>query len=482
MAMTAKEFEASALSAIAAYPGIAALAAAGDPRIVVQIKAMATMLEMLSVQADVTLYEPFVKTREATVLADAAMRGVMPLARSAVVLLAVTNSHTEPYVLADGRRLMDPKGRVFAVDSAVTIPPGATINVRCAQRAVRTETHACTNPRAFYTIEVPQTTEPVYLCGLEVWRRTSADQLEQFAYRPEWFNVTPGEKVYQIEVDERRRMWVQFGKDGVVGYAPRLGDTFELRIAESTGAVTDLAVDDPFTPEYVYTVADSMMSARLLSVSDNGSAPAGIDELRIMARYPAIYDHNAVYLGEFSSLLRRYLSNIRFLAVWNEQIEEAARGPNLDSVNTLFVAGLVTDMTDAAFQERAAALIRRADTSYKIRFVQPVIAPVGVTITARVAVVHDLAAVEAQIRSLVLGRYADGRPAVSEGLRIPIKVQDITKMLRDGVPALQDNLGDFDVRVSLPSPGLPENFLQVTPSSLTVNVVHAEHSTGLWNY
>lgn len=482
MALTSKEFEAAALSAIAAYPSIAALAAAGDPRIVAQIKAMAAMLEMLSVQADITLYEPFVKAREATVLADASMRGIMPLARSATVLLSVTNGHAEAHVLQDGRRLMDPKGRIFTVESAVTIAPGATVTVRCAQRAVRVETHAVTSPRPFYSIEVPQTTEPVYLCGLEVWRRTSADTLEQFAYRPEWFNVNPDDKVYQVEVDERRRMWVQFGKDQVVGYAPRLGDTFELHIAESSGAVTDLAVDDPFVPEYVYTLADSLMSARLLSVSDNGSAPAGIDELRIVARYPAIYDHNAVYLGEFASLLRRYLSNIRFLAVWNEQIEEAARGPSLDSVNTLFVAGLVTDMADAAFQERAAALIRRADTSYKIKFVAPVITPVGVTVTARVAVVHDLAAVQAQIRALVLGRYADGCVAVSEGLRNPIQVQGITKMLRDNVPALQDNLGDFEVRVNVPSPGLPENFLQVTPASLTVNVVHAEHSTGLWNY
>lgn len=482
MAHTAKQFEAAALSAVAQYPHIAAMAAAGDPRIIVQIKAMSTMLEMLSVQLDVTQYEPFLKAREATVLADAAMRGVMPLARSAVVTLEVTNNHSSPYVLADGRRMLDPKGRIFTVDNATTIQPGATVTVRCSQRAVRIAQHVINAPRPFYTIEVPQTDEPVYLCGMEVWRRAADDQLEQFAYVPEWFNVNPGDKVYQVEVDERRRMFVQLGKDGVVGYEPRLGESFELHISESSGSITDLNIGDDFTTEYVYTVADSAMVAKLASISDNGSEPAGIDELRIISKYPALYDHNAVYLGEFTVLLRRYLSNVLFLSVWNEQVEEAARGPSIDSVNTLFVSGLVTDMTDAAFRARVTGLIKRADTSYKIRFVSAVPTPVTVAVSARVAVVHDLAAVAAQIRSLIMGRYASGCAAVSEGMRNPIRVQDITKMLRDSVPALQDNLGDFNVSVSVPTPYLPESFLQVTESSLSIEIVHADHSTGLWNY
>jgi hypothetical protein len=482
MSLTAKQFEAAALSAIAQYPGIAALAAAGDPRVIVQIKSFAVMLEMLSVQLDTTQFEPFAKARDATVLADAAMRGILPLARSAVIVLDVTNHHSAAYALADGRRLMDPHGRIFCIDTAVTIQPGQTVRVRGVQRTIRTVAHQVGLPRPFYSIEVPQTTEPVYLSGLELWRRASEDVLEQFAYVPEWFNVGVDEKVFQVEVDEQRRMFVQLGKQDVVGYGARLGDNFELRISESVGALNDLAVGDQLTPEYVYTPADSMMMARLVSVSDNGSAPSGIDELRIISRYPAIYDHNAVYLGEFTVLLRRYLPAIRFLAVWNEQVEEAARGPNLDSVNSIFVAGLVTNMTDAVFRERVAALIYKADTSYKLRFVAPVITPIAVTVTARIAVVHDLAAVTAQIRALIIGRYADGCAAVSEGLRNPIKVQAITKMLRDEVPALQDNLCDFHVSVAAPSAALPENFLQVTEASLIVNAVHAEHSTGLWNY
>jgi hypothetical protein len=410
------------------------------------------------------------------------MRGILPLARSAVIVLSVTNHHSAPYTLADGRRLMDPRGRIFAVDTSVTIPPGQAVQVRCVQRTVRTVSHQVGLPRHFYAIEVPQTSEPVYLSGLELWRRVSEDALEQFAYVPEWVNVLPGDKVFQVEVDERRRMFVQLGKSEVVGYGASLGDHFELRISESVGALDDLAVGDQFTPEYVYTAADSAMVARLVSVSDNGSAPAGIDELRIISRYPALYDHNAVYLGEFTALLRRYLPSIRFLAVWNEQIEEAARGPSLDNVNSLFVAGLVTNMADTTFRERVSALIAKADTSYKIRFVTPVITPVSVSVVAKVAVVHDLASVTAQIRSLILGEYADGCSAVSEGLRNPIKVRAISVMLRDDVPALQDNLCDFHVSVSLPTPVLPEHFLQVTDTSLAVEVVHAEHSTGLWNY
>lgn len=481
MAYSIQQLEAAAINAASQFPAVAQFIQAGDPRVLAQLRAQAAMLAMISAQVDVAQFEPFVKARDATVLADATLKGVLPLSRAARVYVEFVNNDDTAFALSEGRRLIDGKGRVYMVDSAVSLPPGGKGTVVCVQRAERVQVHTVTADQPFYRIEVEQTPEPVFLNSLTVWRRQAPANV-RFRYAPDWFNVSPGELAYQVETDERRRMWVQFGSRGVIGEAPMPGDVFELRIMESSGVVDDLRIGEELNLEYTYSQADARLRCTLVRVEDTGSEPHNMAELRIMARYPAIYDHNAVYLGEFAFLLRRYISNVRFLSVWNEQIEEAVRGANVGNINRLFVAGLVTDMSDADFRNRCAELIRRADNSYRITFVDPIPMPVMVTVVARVAVVHDLAGVQAQVRSVLLANYSDGAPAVSEGMRNPIRQQAVYRLLRDQVPALQDELSDYTVRIDLPARALPEHFLQMSDESISISVVHADHSTGLWNY
>jgi hypothetical protein len=45
-----------------------------------------------------------------------------------------------------------------------------------------------------------------------------------------------------------------------------------------------------------------------------------------------------LYLGEFDFLVRRNYTTLKFLSVWNETMEEDARGANVANINTLFVA------------------------------------------------------------------------------------------------------------------------------------------------
>jgi hypothetical protein len=476
-APTAREIEAAALASLAAFPTVARLVAAGDPRVLAQIRAQAAMLAMLAEQVENARFEPFVKSRDSTVLADATLKGILPLARSCRVSLTVKNNDAAPFTVTANRRLLDPKGRIFMVDSDVIIAPGQTATVAATQRTTRSIAHTVTAPAPFYRMEVSTGEGDTYITGLQVFKGS-----DEFTYVPDWFNVEPSDLIYQVETDERRRLLVCMGATDVVGYGVLAGDEFEMRVTECEGKIEDLQTGAAFGLEYVLTVADGKQELTLDAVTDTGAAPPTISDLRVMARYPSIYDHNAVYLGEFDMMLRRYITGIRFLSVWNEQIEESFRGPDEDNINTLFVSGVVDGMSDPVFQARARELIARADDSYGVVFVPAVVKAIPVTITGQIAVVHDKATVEAQIRGVILANYASGSPLVSSGMSNPLRVQAIAKLLKENVPAFQDAVSDFSVSVTLGGTPNPEDFVQITNASLTVTLVNANHNGGLWNH
>lgn len=476
-APTAREIEAAALASLAAFPNVARLVQAGDPRVLAQIRAQAAMLAMLAEQVDLAQFEPFVKARDSSVLADATLKGILPLARSCRVTLTVKNNDAAPFTMTANRRLLDPKGRIFMVDADVTVAAGATAQVAATQKTTRTIGHTVVAPTPFYRMEVSSGEAGTYITGLQVFKGGG-----EFSYVPDWFNVKPGDLFYQVETDERRRLLVCMGASDIVGYGVVAGDEFELRVAECEGKIEDLQPGAAFGLEYILTVPDGKQEISLNAVTDAGAVPPTMADLRVMARYPSIYDHNAVYLGEFDMMLRRYITGIRFLSVWNEQIEEQFRGPNEDHINTLFVSGIVDGMSNAVFEARVRELIARADDSYSVVFVPTAVRAIPVTVTGQIAVVHDKATVDAQIRGAILAQYASGSPLVSAGMSNPLRVQAITKLLKDSIAAFQDAVSDFNVAVTLGSAPKPEDFVQITNASLTVTLTNANHNGGLWNH
>lgn len=477
-APTKDQIYAAALAELAAFPAVAQFVQAGDPRVLAQIGAQAAMLAMLAEHVDVAQFEPFLKARDSTVLADASLKGVLPLARACRLTLTAQNAAAAAFSLPAGRRLMDPKGRIYEVEASATVPAGGSAPVQCVQRTRRTQVHAVTAPGPFYAAQVESGSADNALEALQVVKQPGAE----FFYAPDWFNVRPGDLAYQVETDERRRLWVQFGSQGAVGYQVAAGDVFEFQVSECRGRIEDLSAGASFSFEYILTAEDGAVRLSLLEVIDQGADPLSAQDLRLMARYPSIYDHNAVYLGEFDFLLRRYISPVTFLSVWNEQIEEAARGPDVLNINTLFVAAVVPSMATPTLEARVRELIARADDSYQVRFVSAVPTPVAVRVAASISVVHDVATVEAQIRAAILSQYGAGAVGVSKGLSSPVRYQAIAKILRADVPALQDDQADFSVEVTTPATLLPEMFLHVSPASLTVTVERAKFNNGLWNY
>lgn len=474
-APTKEDIRQAALNALSQFPAVALAVQAGQQRVLAQIGAQVEMLSLVVDHTEVSRFEAFTKTRDSTILADASLKGILPVARACRVNVSLQNNGSAAFQVAAGRRFLDSKGRLYQADAAVTVPAGQSAQVALTQKDVRTVTHQVVIPQPFYQIQVPLS-DSLHLAMLGVWK-----SVVEFGYSPDFFNILPGQLAYTVETDELRRLWVRMGDSSRVGYSVVAGDTFELRITECEGEITDLSTGEAFTLEYILTPADGQVKAALSSVEDSGANPPTMDELRVMARYPAIYDHNAVYLGEFDELLRRYISP-RFLSVWNEQIEESVRGPNKDSINTLFVSGLVTGMSTTAFQARVRELVRRADDSYRVAFVATDIEPVAVSVDASISVVHDVASVESQIRAAVLAAFGDGSKAVSQGMRNPIRVQEINKILKAKVPALQDDAADFKVTVTLPAAVLPEQYLHISVDSLSVNVRRANFGNTLWSY
>lgn len=474
------DFDAAIAAAVSSRPAAATAYRAGDPRLLAMMDAMSTMLAMLSQQLDVAEAEPFLKARTSTVMADAALKGILPLAKPARVTLTVTNSGTVPVPIAAGRGVLDGKGNRYAVEGSATVAGLGTASITAVQLTSRQFTHTVAGSVPFYELPVGESPEGAFLAGLDV-----EDATGPFIYSPDFCNVAPGVRVFHVEVDENRGVFIRFGAadpvlGDVVGHQPANGDTLTVTVRECSGQV-ELATGAGFALEYVTTPEEAALGLVLDEVTSAGAAPPDNDLLRMLARYPSLHDSNAVFLSNFDFLLRRHLAGVQFISVWNEQVEEAVRGPSVANINNLFVSFVISGQTVGASEAQIRQIIRRADDSYAVVFVpaQPLAVPVNVS--ASVSVVHDTADVAAQIKAVLLAEYGANSLAASRGLQRSFRLQTLNELLRQRVPALQDQVSDFSVVIgSTPAP-LPEDYRYFSAGSISVGVTRIADSTGLWS-
>jgi hypothetical protein len=465
------------------YDQVAALRRAGDPRYFQHQEAMATMFAMLSQQIEVAMMEPFNKVRDATVLADAALKGVIPKASSARVKLRVQNaSQAAPFYMAVGRKLLDADGLLYEVDSPATIPAAATESapgegfVEAVQRTTRSVSHVVNSSEGFYAIEVPRAEDGSHLAGIKV---DGADG-SSFRYSPGFVNVSPGDLVYTVESDEYQRVFVKFGLSDVVGYQPPAGYAVTLTLTDSNGDVRPV-MGSQFSLEYSYTVADGLVTISMEELLLAGSDPMNVAELRELCRHQSAYDQSAVYLGEFDFLVRRNITNLRYLSVWNEQIEESARGASLSNINKLFVSFVEPqEASHAAVFAEIKRLILTADDGYEVVDVPALERNFQLTVSAQVARVHDVAAVTQQIREAILAEYGVDSLMTKRGMLV-LQFKRVYEFLHSKIPALQDSSSDFNVAII--DSGLtpkPEHWRFVSPASLTVVVTSTDYSVENW--
>lgn len=441
-----------------------------------QLDAMATMAHMISVQVETAAVEAYIKARDGTVLADAAAKGVLPLGKPARVVVVATNAGISPVTLAAGRRLADGKGRIYRVEGAVTVPAGGSASVTLVQSTVREYSTTVAVSVPFQQLQIAPAEDGSHFVGVSI-----ADADGAYTYAPDYASVEFGAKAYNVETDEYRRMYAVFGSDGSTGQQPQIGDVLTFTITECAGELDDLQAGSAYSLESINTAAEGSLEFELDEVTDTGADPHDIASLRTMARYQGLHDENAVFRGQWDLLLRKHLgNNLLFLSLWNEQVEEEARGASVDNINRLFVAAEVDGQSASLTQQAVKRIIKRADNSYRITHVSPRECVIPVAVTASVPAINDPDDVSAQIKSALVEKYGRGSAAASRGLSRGWRDRDAHALLADKVTALQDNVSDYRVLVGSYGDVLPEDWAYVTSASITVTVTRVSDQTGLW--
>ena len=495
--LTKADFQKVISDTVDQYPAIAPLYQAGDPRITQHLDAMAAMLAMFSAQIETAMAEPFEKTRDATVLADAALRGIVRKSSSARVRLLVTNKSASSFTVDTGRNVFDSSGIVYRIETSATIGAGLTATVEATQIKTVEVVHTVANSEPFYSVEIEPSLDDAFLCGISV-----SDSFGEYEYRERYVNTLPDERVYHIEVDDRQRAYVRFGAQGVVGTQPLNGSTLTINTSYAVGDVSP-SYGSPFSFEYILSPIEASIEITMDSLLIAGQNPPDISMLRDLSRYPSVYDTNAVFLGEFDFMVRRNFQTLKFLSVWNEYAEEMARGPNYSNINTLFVACMSATGTEAvltepdyntpvapaviaeldltAEQKAIRAKILAADDSYKVTFYTPVISKIAMTINAVVSTAYIAADVQQKIIEAILLEYGEGTYTARRGKSRPL-YQRVYELLRKNVAALSGSKSDLTVSIIDP-PAItvrPEMWRYVDLSSLTVTVTTANVNAPSW--
>lgn len=484
--LTKADFQRAIRETIDNYPDLAIRYRANDPIILQHLEAIAAMLSMMAQSIDVARSEVFEKARDATVMADAAMRGIVPKARPARIEILVTNKSANPARLESGRRLQDSRGRPWIVMAGADIPAHGTAAIQAEQRTPVVFTHTVARDEPFYAIEI----QLALADGQKLASLTVLDDYGEWAFADHYTNVAAGDRAYHVEADDRQRVYVRMGMRDVVGVQPEIGTAITLRAEYTHGDVTP-SLNSPFAFESVQTPVDAFLSLTMQAMVINGQDPISMDVLRTLARYPSVYNANAVYLGEFDFLIRRKFPALRFLSVWNEGLEERVRGPSLDNINTLFIATLGEDGLEPVlefaesdggqgavipeaewtdFHHSIREVIARADDSYRVRFMTPVRTPQTWTVQALVGSAYLSDSVARRLREAMIKRYDIG--SMRHG-RVSVPIQEVYAYLREQVPEIAEPGADINVILPDQTLGPPEAWKFVTPDTLTVSVTAA---------
>lgn len=475
--LTMQDFLTAASNELANFPAVQELYNAGEPVVVAHMSAFASMLSLLSAQYEVAQAEPFEKTRPSTVLADAALKGIIPKARPALVSVTAVNSASSAFALAAGRVVLDSSGNPYSVETPVTVPANGSTTCTARQLRYRIIETTIALSAPFQRIEVTSPDDGWYISGFSV----ETDLKGGLTYQPEFTNVAVGDLVYHVETDEYRRTYVVFGAADIVGYQPVVGEIITITITETVGATAAPAAGSPFAWDYIAGPTDSYIKLSLAAILTPGGDPPDIPTLRELAKYPAVYAPGSLNRLDFE--VRRAFPDLAFLSVWNEQIEESVRDPDVANINRLFVSCLPPTGGDQETTEAAIlALIQRIDDSFRVSFVDAVPTDVEAEITAEVARVYDTAVVESQIIAALLAEYGATSTRARRGMLVPRK-KEAGAILEAAVPALAGDGADYAIVFPAISGGLlPEQFRRMTAGSISVTVTVVDYGDGNFGY
>jgi hypothetical protein len=237
---------------------------------------------------------------------------------------------------------------------------------------------------------------------------------------------------------------------------------------------------------FIATPSEQKISAAFLAGGEDsrvGSNPISIEKMRVLARYPALYDESAVFLGNFDFLVRRaYSERCHYIQVWNEAIQERMFPPaSISNINRLFVSFLPKNAGETTeIRNGIKALIAQADSLYDNRVVFRTSVPtqVGLTVNGRLSPIHNSEQVTEQIKSALLAEYGSGNASVSMWLPDGINLGDATKLIQDSVLAFSDNISYFSIGATSSTIYTPEKHVFLTENSINVALTRTADAGG----
>lgn len=468
------------------YPDIAERWRVGDPTVRAMLTSIVEAAIFLKRDNDVNSIEPFIKSKNRTIIADAINKGVLPVATPCQYQLTVENGSSATLTLSQGRLVEDGTGRQWRLLSAVTIQAGGAKTVLVEQSVVNRVNMTVPINEPFYKVALA-TTDDAYFSAITVSNITTG---EAYQHTPKFMNAGINQPAYTLQSDNLKNINVIFGANDRAGMTVQAGETYEFVITQSYGEVDPTSLKQAALSE-IFTNDESALNLYFKSgdMMRAGANPLTIDQLRLLASFPAMYDRNAVFMGNFTFLImQHFMSRFSYMAVWNETTHERYYGADLDNINHLNLA-VVTKSSNAS--ERAqlitdiSQMVARADSLLegRVKVMAVVERPYQIEIKGRLAGVHDLDSVKVQIKELLLAGYGKGSLAAIHHNADGFNLQEIATRLRENITAFQDRISDFTVSGEdvASQPVKPHEWAFLDDDSITINLTRtADNGNAVW--
>ena len=451
---------------------------AQDPIVLRFLRSIAAFLSLFSQEVDISEIEPFIKTRDRSIIADATNKGILPIGMPTQHVLEVLNRSANSITLSQGRMIEDNGGsRPWRLLQSVTVNAGETGEVLVEQSEYREVQYTVQSTENFHRVEL-QLRDDLSLAGITV--RDNSNQAYQLKKR--WMNVEPLEYAFNLTTDSLRRIFIEFGDDERAGRTAQANQVFTFGILETYGDVDVSRLKDASLLD-VLTTDETKVSVRFKQggIVRQGADPLNISQLRVLATYPALYDENAVFLGNFDySVRQKFMARCHYIAVWNENEQDRYYGVTYQDINHLHIAVVAKNNAEQAnLETEIIQYIGLLDSLYKdrVRVHAVVEKPFNITLNGRLAAVHDLDGVKAQIKGLLVDRYGRTKLSASRWLVNGFNTQGISTQLRTNIVAFQDNISDFSLNVPVVL-NKPHEWVYISEPSITLNIERTAETSG----
>ncbi|MDA0697463.1 MAG: hypothetical protein O2793_13780 [Proteobacteria bacterium] len=477
--LTQADFEARLVANLGDYEIIERYNAQ-DPIVIRFLRSLGAYLALFGQELDIAEIEPFIKTRDRSIIADATNKGILPIGTPAQHILEVINRSANSITLSQGRMIEDNSGgRPWRLLQSVTVNSGETGEVLVEQSEYREIEYTVQNTENFLRVEI-ELRDDLALAGLTV--KDSTDQ--NYSLKKRWMNVAPLDYAFNLTTDSLRRVFIEFGDDERAGRTAAANQIFTFGILETYGEVDSSRLKDASLIE-VLTNDETKVSVRFKQGGSvkQGADPLNISQLRVLSSYPALYDENAVFLGNFDySVRQKFMSRCHYIAVWNENEQDRYYGATYQDINHLHIAIVAKNALEQSnIEQEIIQYIGLLDSLYKdrVRVHQVIEKPFDLTLNGRLAAVHDLDGVKAQIKGLLVDRYGRTQLSASRWLVNGFNTQEISTQLRKNITAFQDNISDFSLTVPI-SLNKPHEWVYIDGDSITLNLVRTAETGAAW--